>query len=308
MKSHRRPSLPGRQLLIASALAATLACSSTRSATYDSPTEAMMCIERVVGTDAQEIDRCVGEGAHELLDAGDTQADHEDALALRRKIRERVAFADRGVDTKVALLGNEQWVFPLPLVQANGKWHFDLEAAREEIQNRLIGSNELMTIATLREYAEAQREYFAEEHDGNSHAYARRLISSEGKRDGLYWPSAAGEPASPFGPMVASAAWEEEQREEALGLPPHGYYLRTLCAQGKSAPEDDRSYVDEKGQMTGGCALLAWPIEYGVTGVMTFQVNLSGLVFQKDLGPDTAQQVTKHRAYCADATWEPTAD
>lgn len=297
-----------RDLALALALGLAPACVSTRAATFDSPRSAMLRFAEVAGTDAQSIDDCLGPGAHELLESGDEAADREDALAIQQAIQQGMTFDDLGSDRKVALLGDEHWPFPIALVHENAGWRFDLESAREELLDRRIGSDELMTIATLREYVEAQREYRAEGRDGNSPAYAHRLISAEGKRDGLYWPTAEGEPESPFGPMVAAAACEEGKGDEGQRQPFHGYYFRTLCAQGQHAPGGAKNFVDGKGLMTGGCALLAWPAHYGSTGVMTFEVSHDGIVFQKNLGADTEKLAPAIQAYDPDDTWDPAAD
>jgi hypothetical protein len=297
-----------RDLALGIALCLPLACTSTRAATYDSPRAAMLRFAEVAGTDAQSIDACLGPGAHEMLESGDAAADREDALEIQRAIQQGVTFEDLDSDRKVALLGDQHWPFPIALVHEDAGWRFDLAAAREELLDRHIGSNELMTIATLHQYVDAQREYRAEERDGNSPAYARRLISCDGKRDGLYWPTADDEPQSPFGPMVAQAACEEEKADGGQRLPFHGYYFKTLCAQGKHASGGAKNYVDDKGLMTGGCALLAWPAHYGSTGVMTFEVSQVGIVFQKDLGADTEKLAPAIQSYDPDDTWDPAAE
>jgi Protein of unknown function (DUF2950) len=307
MKQNRRATVL-HKLLLGSVVGASLACSSTRSATYDTPEAAMMCIAEVIGTDQQSIDHCVGKGAYELLDSGDVAADREDAEAIKQRIQEGVTFEDVGHEKKVALLGDEHWAFPIPLLHEDARWRFELVSAREEVLNRCIGGNELMTIATMREYVDAQREYIAEGRDGNPRAYARRLVSCDGKHDGLYWPSAVGEPESPFGPRVAGAACEEDTGDRGKRLPFHGYYFRTLYAQGESAPGGAKNYADDKGLMTGGFALIAWPAKYGKSGVMTFQVNRAGIVFQKNLGADTEKQAGQIHAYNPDNTWVATAD
>ena len=155
---------------------------------------------------------------------------------------------------------------------------------------------------------QAQRDYFAAEHDGTSEVYAQRLVSRAGKHDGLYWPSADGDAESPFGPMLSGAACEGDVVTEVAKQPFHGYYFRTLCAQGAHAPGGSKSFLDEKGLMSGGFAMLAWPDKYGNSGVMTFQVNEAGVVFQKDLGPETEKLALKIQAYDPDDSWSATTD
>jgi hypothetical protein len=171
-----------------------------------------------------------------------------------------------------------------------------------------VGKNELSTIATLRALVEAQREYAGEGRDGNPPAFARRLLSSEGRHDGLYWPVREGEAPSPLGPLVAEASEEGYGGAESRPTPYHGYLYRLLTAQGASAPGGARSYLDRQGRLTGGFAVVAWPATYGNSGVMTFLVNQQGIVFQRDLGADTEQAVARIQAYDPDASWGPTAD
>jgi hypothetical protein len=194
-------------------------------------------------------------------------------------------------------------------VKAGELWRFDVEAGREELLNRRIGRNEITTLAVLHAYVDAQREYFAAGRDGNPPAYAQKLWSDEGKHDGLYWPSAAGEPESPVGEFVAKAAGEGYRRgTDPAPDPYHGYYYRILKAQGKSAPGGEKSYLDEKGLMTKGFAAIAWPAVYGQGGVMTFIVNQQGIVFQKDLGEETEKAAAAITAFNPDEGWDPTAD
>jgi len=207
----------------------------------------------------------------------------------------------------IALLGEAAWEFPIPLVAVGNGWRFDVEAGREEITNRRVGRNELSTIATLREMVDAQREYAAEGRDGHPPAFASRLLSTPGRHDGLYWPVAEGEPESPLGEFVAAAA-EEGYRSGEAPIPYHGYHYRLLTAQGACAPGGPRDYLDAEGLLTGGFAVIAWPATYGSSGVMTFQVNRQGIVFQKDLGPGTRDAVAAIRAYDPDGSWTPTSD
>jgi hypothetical protein len=242
-----------------------------------------------------------------MFQSGDPEADREDVLRVKALIQEKVAFEDGPEGEKIALLGGEAWPFPIPLVLVEGRWRFDTGAGREELLNRRIGRNELLTLESLREYVDAQREYHSQGRDGNPPAYARRFLSSEGRRDGLYWPAAEGEPESPLGPLLADAEVEDRTRSEGPDPYP-GYFFRILEGQGASAPGGEHSYLDGQGLMTGGFAALAWPAKYGNAGVMTFQVNHQGIVFQKDLGPETEAVVAGIQAYAPDETWQPTGD
>jgi len=293
---------------LAMLLGATVGCSSPPPGTFATPEEAMQAIRDLAGEGhrhtAEEI---FGPGGAELLRSGDEIADREDRAKVLEDITEKVAF--EGDDNrKVALFGNDGWPFPIPLVRENDRWRFDAEAGREELENRRVGRNELLTLATLHAYVDAQREYASEGRDGKPPAFAQKLISTEGLHDGLYWPVAEGGPESPIGPLVAAAAQEGYQHVDGEPTPFHGYYYRGLRSQGKNAPGGARNYVDRKGLMTGGFGVLAWPAKYGNSGIMTFLVGKQGIVFQKDLGPDTTSEVVGIAAYDPDDSWDPTGD
>jgi DUF2950 family protein len=279
-------------------------CAAQRTATFATPVDA---IHRLVeaAEDREAAEELLGAGGFELLRSGDDVADRQDIEAVVSLVREGLAFEDLGPDRKIALFGREGWEFPIPLVCEAGAWRFDVEAGREEILNRRVGNNELSTISTLRALVEAQREYAALGHAG-ARIYAARILSSANARDGLYWPTAEGEPQSPLGFLVAEA-FEEGYRADQP-IPYHGYFYRLLTAQGPSAPGGKRSYLDAQGRLAGGFAVLAWPATYDNSGVMSFLVNQQGLVFQRDLGPDTPRAAASIQAYDPDTSWTPTAD
>ena len=282
-------------------------CASADPVTFASPDEAVRALLDA-SDDPDLADRLLGPGGFDMLRSGDEVADREDIEAVRELIRQKVAFADAGTGRKVALLGSDGWELPIPLVAQEGRWAFDVEAGRDEILSRRIGRNELSTIETLRALVDAQREYAAESRDGQPPAFARRLWSSAGRHDGLYWPAAEGTQQSPMGPWVAEASREGYARPDSRQSPYHGYYFRMLTGQGASAPGGARSYLDASGRMTGGFAVLAWPASHGNSGVMTFLVNAQGIVFQKDLGPDTEQLAAAVTVYDPDLSWTPTRD
>jgi hypothetical protein len=295
-----------RSVLLPSALAVLGACATPREATFATPEEAVqrLC---AAADDEAAADELLGAGGFSLLRSGDEVADRADVDAVRAKAHERVAFEDVDEDCKLAVLGNDGWELPIPLVRENGRWRFDVEAGREEIVNRRVGRNELSVIETLRALVEAQREYAAVGRDGNPAAYAERFVSSPGKQDGLYWPVAEGEPESPLGPLIAEAA-EEGYRPGESPTPYHGYFYRVITEQGAAAPGGARSYRDANGRLTLGFAVVAWPASYRDSGVMTFVVNRQGLVFQQDLGPETAKLVAAMRSYDPDPSWSPVVD
>lgn len=282
-------------------------CAATRLRSFDTPAEAVQRLADV-GEDRRVAEELLGPDGASLLDSGDEVADREDVQRVRAMILERIAFLDVDADTKIALLGADAWELPVPLVRDGAGWRFDAEAGREEVLNRRVGRNELSTLASLHALVEAQREYAAEGHDGNPPAFARHVLSGEGRHDGLYWPVAEGEVASPLGPWIAAAAQEGYTRDDSGPVPYHGYFYRPLTAQGIHAPGGARDYLDAEGRLTGGFAFLAWPATWGNSGVMTFQVNHQGIVFQKDLGPDTERIAATIRAYDPDESWDPTAD
>ena len=214
-------------------------------------------------------------------------------------------------DSKVILhIGNANWPFPIPIVKYNDQWFFDTEAGKEEILNRRIGEDELIAILVCRSYVKAQREYVLNDWDGDGiFAYAQKLRSDPGKRNGLFWRATRGEEVSPLGELVARA-WHEGYKKkkaafkEAEPSPFHGYYFKLLTRQGKNVPGGKYNYI-VNGNMVGGFALVAFPSNWGTSGVMTFIVNQQGKVYQKNLGPDTMRIAQKMKLYNPDKTWTP---
>ena len=205
----------------------------------------------------------------------------------------------------ILVVGKEDWPLPVPIVKKGGKWYFDSKAGREEILYRRIGTNELDAIQVCRGYVEAQYEYATERHDNSGvHQYAQKIISTPGKQDGLYWRNADGSSGGPIGEAVAKAI---EEGYSSKSEPYHGYYFKILKGQGPAAPLGQLDYVI-KGIMIGGFALVAVPAEYRVTGVKTFMVSNDGIVYQKDLGPDSLNIFKGMELYNPDKTWVRTDD
>lgn len=287
--------------------AAVAACSRAPAGTFSTPEDAVKALADLIGSgDSKKAEEMFGADGVELLKSGDDAADREDAQRVKAMILEKVAFEDLDEKTKAILIGNEAWPFSVPLVLEDGRWRFDAATGREELLNRRIGRNELLALASLHAYVDAQREYFSKGRDGKPPAYARRFRSTEGAKDGLFWPVSEGEEESPLGPLYADAA--DELSKDAGPQPFHGYYFRILEGQGKNAPGGERSYLDKKGRMTRGFAAIGWPAKYGNSGVMTFQINQQGLVFQKDLGAETEAAVAAISVYDPDDSWHPTGD
>jgi hypothetical protein len=246
-----------------------------------------------------------GAGAEDLLHTGDPVQDRQTLDRFSERMDQKIALVRQSDDVIVLELGRDDWPFAIPLQHGEGGWYFDTAAGRDEMFNRRIGENELHTLGVVRAYVDAQYEYAQQDPDADGKAdFAERLLSSPGKKDGLYWPVASGEAASPMGPLVAAAAAEGYQQG---GGSYHGYVYRILTAQGAAAPGGKRSYVQD-GAMSGGFALVAHPAKYGVSGIMTFLVNQQGIVFQKDLGEDTEKLAAGIDAYDPGAGWMPTGD
>jgi hypothetical protein len=246
----------------------------------------------------------------DALGSGDPVADAADRRRFVELSKEAAHLEDETDDSAILVIGPEDWPFPIPLAKDDRGWFFDTRAGLEELLDRRIGLNELHAIATARAYVDAQLEYAAADPDGDGvRAYARRFWSTDGTRDGLYWPTTAGEPESPMGPLVDDAVAEGyEVRKDGEGRRPyHGYYFKILTAQGPSAPGGAKSYLKD-GRLADGFGLLAWPASYGNSGIMSFQVNQRGLVYQADLGEDTPAVAEAIDAYDPGEDWEPVVD
>jgi hypothetical protein len=250
-----------------------------------------------------------GPQAHSLVSADVVEAAEERDLFVRR-LKEKVNLVSESDSKQVLELGNDNWPFPFPLVKQDGQWLFDVNAGKEEILNRRIGANELGAIGVCRAYVQAQREYASVDRNGDDVLeYAQHLRSSSGTHDGLYWSMRSGDEMSPLGPLVAQARGEGYRRgqgiltEEATA-PYHGYYIKILTRQGKHAAGGKYNYIIN-GHMIAGFALVAWPAEWGNTGMMTFIVNQQGKVFQKNLGTRTAAIASAMSTYDPDNTWTP---
>ena len=247
--------------------------------------------------------------AQQDLEPGDPVEQAAEFKHFSHEIAEGVALDMQGESKAILLIGDEKWPFPIPLVKKGDSWLFDTVAGREEILNRRIGHNELLAINVCRAYVDAQKEYYnMPEPDGDQiPKYAQHMISRPGKRNGLYWPTVAGEKLSPLGPLVAKAKEEGymlPRKEGEHGKRPfHGYFFKILKKQGKSAPGGKFNYIIN-GNMVAGYALIAYPSRWGVSGVMTFIVNQRGRVYQKNLGPKTAKFAKKMDSYNPDLTWK----
>ena len=224
----------------------------------------------------------------ENLTSADPVADHDLAQRFAARYEEKHAIEPDGDARATLTIGSDDWPFAFPLVKSDGRWHFDAAAGEHELLARRIGENELAVMNVMLAIVDAEREYGSQDHDKDGiREYARKFVSSPGRKDGLYWETAAGEPESPLGPLMRTAS-AQGYRKGDKPTPYHGYYFRILQSQGSHAKGGALDYV-VKGHMIGGFAAVAYPAQYRNTGVMTFIVNHDGVVYQKDLGPETAK-------------------
>jgi hypothetical protein len=285
-------------------LSAMLAAQTAATRTFATAEDAVKALIDTVGkSDVNALLTIFGPEGKELIDSSDPATARMNRDVFTVAAAEQWHLEDVSPDRKTLVIGNEHWPFPVPLVKMGNAWRFDTAAGKEEVLARRIGRNELSTIETVRAYVTAQRRYAAQAHDGKpSGIYATRFKSDPGKENGLFWPTGKGQPRSPLGDLVAQAAAEGRP---VGAVPPstfHGYYFKILTAQGASAPGGAKSYV-VKGEMSKGFALVAWPAEYDVTGVMTFVINQDGMIRQKDLGAGTAAAARAMTVYNPDKSW-----
>jgi hypothetical protein len=272
--------------------------------TFASPGEAVQAmISAATAGDTDQLIRIFGPQAEEILISGDEVADKRARENVLEKYSQMHRLVTEPDETVTLYIGAENWPFPVPLVNEGGVWFFDTTAGKDEILYRRIGQNELDTVDTLRALVAAQKEYAKSPQKGETAGhYAQKLMSDEGKHNGLYWKSGPGEPESPIGPLVAEAAAQGYSRKDGP-VPFHGYIYKLLPSQGTNAPGGAMNYI-VNGKMTRGFAILAYPVDYRNSGVMTFIVNKNGKIYQKDLGTKTEAIASSMTAYNPDKTWK----
>lgn len=285
---------------IAAGQTATSAAAATKTVNFATAEDAVAAlIAALRNHDTKALRTVLGEGSEKLISSGDRVAD--------ARARERFVAA---YDAKHSLVpgpggtmslqvGADDWPVPLPMVQSNGRWHFDSRRGAQQLVDRRIGENEIAAIRTSLAYVDAQKLYFS-----MNGSYAQRMASTAGQRDGLYWPDEPGAPESPLGPLIEQAKDEGYPSERVAGkpIPYHGYFFRILKGQGANAAGGRVDYVVD-GRMAKGFGLVGWPASYGASGIMTFVVNQDGVVFQKDLGPRTADMANAMARFDPDLTW-----
>jgi Protein of unknown function (DUF2950) len=277
--------------------------------TFATPDDAVQALVRAAESDdVNALMLLFGDDGKELIVSGDAVQDKNQRAAFAAKIRQGMKLErDTGDVNRIFILtGEDEDPFAVPLVRKADHWQFDTNEGLTELLARRIGANELDTIELCRTFVEAENKYATEDPAQNGVAeYAERFISSPGKKDGLYWPVEAGGGLSPISAQITKAAAEGYRKADEKSVPYHGYYYKILKAQGPHAPGGQRDYV-EKGLMLGGFALVAWPAEYGASGIKTFLVSHDGVVLEKDLGEKTGSIAPTMIAYDPDPSWRPT--
>lgn len=275
----------GSALAILAAVAAACGKGDAGHTSFKTPDDAVTAfVAAARANNTAALDSMLGPGSANIVTSSDTIADNAERARFVERYDEQHDLVPSGTDTLILDVGATDWPVPIPLVKAGGRWHWDGAAGREEIFYRRIGHNELKAISVCRGVVDAQVEYAASAHDGHkAGAYATRVVSSPGMQDGLYWPVKEGEPESPMGPGIAAAAGQGYDTSGAQ-TPYHGYFYRVI-------PNGS------------GWGLVAWPADYRQSGVMSFQVSESGVVYQKDLGDATATEAEGLKSYAVDSTW-----
>jgi len=278
---------------------------AARQKSFPTPEQGVQAlIEAVQRHDQTTLLEILGPEAKSLVSTGDPVSDQASSERFVKAYEEAHTLVQSG-DTKVVLqIGKDEWPFPIPFIKDSTGWCFDTQEGKEELLNRRIGRNELDVIQVCLAYVDAQREYYLRTPlNAALLQYAPKFISTKGKRDGLYWDTPANEPPSPLGPLVARARGEGYKRAAGKPVPYHGYYYKMLASQGPDAPGGAYDYV-VRGKMIGGFALVAYPAQYGSSGIMTFIVNHDGVVYEKDVGPNTTATAQSMTKFNPDKTWK----
>jgi hypothetical protein len=286
------------------------AASQPKQKEFDSAKQAADALIQVAAnSDLAAAKEILGPDGEDLISSEDPVMDKNRALAFAAKAKEKnsIEIDKKDPNRAILLVGNDDFPLPIPIVKHKGKWLFDTKVGREEILNRRIGANELDAITICRGFVEAQNEYAQEKHDdAKVNQYAQRILSTPGKHDGLAWRNPDGTWGGPIGEEVVKAL-EQGYRPQSQPQPYHGYYFKVLKGQGPAAPKGEMDFV-VGGAMIGGFALAAAPAQYRVTGVKTFIVGPSGVVYEKDLGPDTLKVFQSMDRFNPDKAWQPTED
>ena len=299
----------GLAIVLSCALVLAVACAKVeKHASFNTPQDAVdALVTALQQDDTAELAKLLGPEVDDLLSSGDPVQDKASRQQFLDLYKAKHSLSDEGNDTMVLVVGDDDWPFPIPVVKHKDKWRLDGQAGADELVYRRVGANELGAIAVSHGFVDAQKEYASQGRDDDPPGiYALKLMSDEGMHNGLYWPTAEGEEPSPAGPFLASATGQGYSFG-AERVPYHGYYYRLLYKQGANAQGGAMEYFAD-GVMTQGFALVAWPADYGASGVQTFVVNQDGVVYQKDLGEDTADAVQAIESFDPDASWTAVAE
>ena len=285
------------------AFSASLAA-GTPQKSFPSPEEAVKSLVAAVrANDEKEMFAILGPGSRELISSGDEVADRAGREKFLKAYDQLNGLQKETGDTMILHIGADNWTMPIPIIKKGTTWLFDIDKGKKEILNRRIGRNELHVIEVLYAYADAQHEYASKDcRGGGKVEFAQKLVSTEGNRDGLYWEAKEGEEESPFGPLIAQAAREGYNKKSSLS-PFYGYYFKILKGQGKHAEGGRYNYV-VKGKMILGFAIVAYPAEYGNSGVMTFMLNQEETIYEKNLGKNTRRIAETIKIFDPDKTWK----
>ena len=306
MKNYHGPALILVIALASASAQEALGAGAAKQQTFASPEEGVRALVAAAkSNDTKKILNILGPEAKSLIESGDQVSDRASRERFVGSYEEANKLVKSGDSKMVLQTGKDDWPFPIPLVKVGDGWRFDTQEGKEEIINRRIGRNELDVIQVCLAVVDAEREYYRRDPDGDSLLqYAQKFISTKGKRDGLYWETKPNEQPSPLGPLVARARGEGYKGAGGKPIPYHGYYYKLLTGQGKDAPGGAYDYL-VRGKMMGGFGMVAYPAQYGSSGIMTFIVNHDGVVYQKDLGAKTASVAQSMTKFNPDKTWTP---
>jgi len=279
--------------------------SGTRQKQFASPEQAVQAlVDASRKDDLKAMCAILGPGSRKLVSSGDSLSDNVERERFVAAFEKRHALEPEGDAAMVLKVGDDDWPLPIPIVKKGNCWRFDITNGKKEILQRRIGRNELRVIEVLDAYVDAQQEYAAKNLSGTGSAeFAQRIISTPGKRDGLYWEARDGEKQSPLGPLIARATREGYATAGGNLSPFYGYYFKVLKGQGEHASGGAYQYV-VKGKMILGFALIAYPANYGNSGVMTFMVNQEGIIYEKNLGRDTQRIAEAITLFNPDSSWK----
>jgi hypothetical protein len=295
-------------VLMMGALLCSAASGVAAQQAFKTPDEAASALVRAAeASDMKALVTVLGPDGEDVVASGDEVADAATREKFVAAYNAKHQITLEGDNKAIMVIGQEDFPLPIPIVRKDGMWRFDTAAGVDEILFRRIGKNELDAIQACLAYVDAQNEYAEKDRTGAGiNTYAQRIISQPGKKDGLFWPTSQGEEESPLGELIAEAT-AQGYRVGGGRTPYHGYYFKILTKQGPAAPGGELDYI-VNGKMIGGFALVAYPAEYRNSGVMTFIVNHTGDIFQKDLGLNTARVAERMTSYNPDATWQKVSD